>query len=81
MEITYEDVAEAYETRTKFGFLIEDEVAMAERNLAVFHESGADTEIPKLNPALEADSLFSGPHNLRGQIYLELDRLPEAAAW
>ncbi|HUU46163.1 MAG TPA: tetratricopeptide repeat protein [Acidobacteriota bacterium] len=36
--------------------------------------------LANLKPALEADSLFSGPHNLRGQIYLELDRLPEAAA-
>lgn len=32
VEITYVDIEDDYDTRTKFGFLIEDETAMAERN-------------------------------------------------
>jgi len=39
VEITYEDVDGDYDTRTKYGFLVEDEVAMAERNRATFQET------------------------------------------
>lgn len=38
LEITYEDVSESYDTRTKFGFLIEDEDDMAARNRAVLQD-------------------------------------------
>jgi len=38
VEITYEDTSEEYETRTKYGFLIESEEQMAERNRATFQE-------------------------------------------
>jgi hypothetical protein len=38
VEITYEDVNGEYDTRTKHGFLIEDNVAMAERNSATLEE-------------------------------------------
>jgi hypothetical protein len=38
VEITYEDVNEDYDTRTKFGFLIEDEDDMAARNRAVLED-------------------------------------------
>jgi len=39
VEITYEDINDEYETRTKYGFLIEDEDAMSERNLATLEEA------------------------------------------
>jgi hypothetical protein len=35
VEITYEDLNDNYDTRTKIGFLIEDDENMAERNGAV----------------------------------------------
>lgn len=38
VEITYEDVNDEYDTRTKIGFLIEDEDAMAERNRATLED-------------------------------------------
>jgi len=38
VEITYEDVNGEYDTRTKMGFLIEDEDAMAERSRATLEE-------------------------------------------
>ena len=38
VEITYEDVNDEYDTRTKYGFLIEDEDRMAERNRATLQE-------------------------------------------
>lgn len=38
VEITYEDIEGDYDTRTRFGFLIEDEDAMAERNTATLEE-------------------------------------------
>lgn len=38
VEITYEDVEDDYDTRTKLGFLIEDEEQMAERNRATLQE-------------------------------------------
>jgi hypothetical protein len=38
VEITFEDVADGYDTRTKVGFLIEDEERMAERSRATFEE-------------------------------------------
>ena len=38
VEITYEDVNGEYDTRTKMGFLIEDEDAMAERNRATLED-------------------------------------------
>jgi hypothetical protein len=38
VEITYEDVNGKYDTRTKMGFIIEDEEQMAERNRATFQE-------------------------------------------
>ena len=38
VEITYEDVNGEYDTRTKIGFLIEDEDAMAERSRATLWE-------------------------------------------
>lgn len=34
VEITYEDIEDDYDTRTKIGFLIEDDARMAERNRA-----------------------------------------------
>lgn len=39
IEITYEDIEGDYDTRTLFGFLIEDEVVMAERSRATFEET------------------------------------------
>ncbi len=39
VEITYVDVEDDYETRTKFGFLIEDEDEMAARNRATMIEA------------------------------------------
>ena len=50
VEITYEDVNGGYDARTKYGFLIEDEDVMAERNHArlqeieQFHPARADAE-------------------------------------
>ena len=38
VEITYEDIEDDYDTRTKYGFLIEDEERMAERARATFEE-------------------------------------------
>ena len=38
VEITYEDVEDDYDTRTKMGFLIEDEDQMAERNRGTLEE-------------------------------------------
>ncbi len=38
VEITYVDINDDYDSRTKFGFLIEDEEHMAERNLATYEE-------------------------------------------
>lgn len=38
VEITYEDIEGDYDTRTKIGFLIEDEDRMAERNRATMYE-------------------------------------------
>ena len=38
VEITYEDINGEYDTRTKHGFLIEDEDAMAQRNRATLEE-------------------------------------------
>ena len=38
VEITYEDVEDDYDTRTKIGFLIEDQERMAERNRASYME-------------------------------------------
>jgi hypothetical protein len=38
VEITYEDVNDEYDTRTKYGFLIEDEEVMAERSRATFQD-------------------------------------------
>lgn len=38
VEITYEDVNDEYDTRTKYGFLIEDEERMAERNRGTFQD-------------------------------------------
>jgi hypothetical protein len=39
IEITYEDVEDDYETRTKVGFLIESDERMAERNRATYVEA------------------------------------------
>ena len=44
IEITYVDIEDDYGTRTKYGFLIEDEERMAERNRATY------VEIPELMP-------------------------------
>lgn len=44
VEITYEDIEGDYETRTKIGFLIEEDEQMAERNRATF------LELPQLHP-------------------------------
>ena len=52
VEITYEDIEGDYDTRTKFGFLIEDEEVMAERNRATFED------VSQFHPA-RADSEFS----------------------
>ncbi len=38
VEITYEDIEDDYDTRTKIGFLIEDDDRMAERNRATYME-------------------------------------------
>ena len=38
VEITYEDIEDDYDTRTKIGFLIEDDERMAERNRATHLE-------------------------------------------
>ncbi|MDH3271243.1 MAG: CotH kinase family protein [Gemmatimonadota bacterium] len=38
VEVTYEDIEDDYDTRTKYGFLIEDEEKMAERSRATFEE-------------------------------------------
>ena len=38
VEITYEDIEDDYDTRTKIGFLIEDDERMAERNRATYME-------------------------------------------
>ena len=38
VEVTYEDVNDEYDTRTKYGFLIEDEERMAERNRGTFED-------------------------------------------
>ncbi len=46
VEITYVDIEDDYDTRTKFGFLIEDEDRMAERNRAIH------LEVPGLSPLL-----------------------------
>ena len=39
VEITYEDIEDDYDTRTKIGFLIEDNERMAERNRATYLEA------------------------------------------
>jgi hypothetical protein len=39
VEITYEDINGDYDVRTKYGFLIEDEDVMAERNRATFQDT------------------------------------------
>jgi hypothetical protein len=46
VEITYEDVNDDYDTRTKYGFLIESDERMAERNRAVFLEA------PQMHPMM-----------------------------
>ena len=46
VEITYEDVNDDYDTRTKYGFLIESDEHMAERNRAVFLEA------PQMHPLM-----------------------------
>ena len=38
VEITYEDTSEDYDTRTKIGFLIEDEDEMAARALGTLED-------------------------------------------
>ncbi len=38
VEITYEDIEDDYDTRTKIGFLLEDDERMAERNRATYME-------------------------------------------
>lgn len=53
VEITYEDTAGKYETRTKHGFLIEDEAAMAARNGGVVEEVDG-----RFNPGL-TDAQYS----------------------
>ncbi len=58
VEITYEDIEDDYDTRTKIGFLIEDEERMAERNRAIY------MEIPRMAPAL-AD----GPQSVIGAVF------------
>lgn len=45
VEITYEDVNGEYDTRTKYGFLIEDEEHMAARNRAI------PWDVPQFHPA------------------------------
>ena len=45
VEITYEDIEGDYDTRTKFGFLIETDELMAERNGATY------SEMTELHPA------------------------------
>ncbi len=45
VEITYVDIEDDYDTRTKFAFLIEDEDRMAERNRATH------LEVPRVLPA------------------------------
>lgn len=45
VEITYEDIDDNYDTRTKYGFLMEDEDQMAARNFGMLEESD------ELNPA------------------------------
>ena len=52
VEITYEDINGEYDTRTKYGFLIEDEDAMGARNLATLRE------VTQFHPA-RADGDFS----------------------
>lgn len=47
VEITYEDINDEYETRTKIGFLIEDEDQMAARNRGVLEEVD-----DRMNPGL-----------------------------
>ena len=50
VEVTYEDIEEDYDTRTKFAFLIESDEQMAERNGATYsdmtqlHPAAADAE-------------------------------------
>ena len=46
VEITYEDVNDDYDTRTKYGFLLESDEQMAERNRAVFLEA------PQMHPMM-----------------------------
>lgn len=46
VEITYEDISDAYETRTKYGFLIEDADEMAARNSGLFED------VDEFNPGL-----------------------------
>jgi len=46
VEITYEDVNGDYDVRTKFGFLIEADERMAERNRAMFLEA------PRMHPIM-----------------------------
>lgn len=46
VEITYEDIEDDYDTRTKVGFLIEDEDVMAERSF------GTLQEVNQLHPGL-----------------------------
>lgn len=46
VEITYEDVNDDYDTRTKYGFLIESDEQMAERNRAMFLET------PQMHPMM-----------------------------
>ena len=57
VEITYEDIEDDYDTRTKIGFLIEDEDAMAERNRSTLEEE------PQFHPArTDADHSVTGGH-------------------
>jgi hypothetical protein len=45
VEITYEDIEDDYDTRTKIGFLVESDERMAERNRGTYQES-----LPQLPP-------------------------------
>jgi len=58
VEITYVDIEDDYDTRTKIGFLIEDEERMAERNRAIY------LEVPSMSPA-EAD----GPQSVISAVF------------
>ena len=58
VEITYEDIEDEYDTRTKIGFVIEDEERMAERNRAIY------LEVPSMSPT-EAD----GPQSVIGAVF------------